>query len=139
MGNFFELANLIQRKGNINIRLERIKREGSPNYNYALPLTAPAAIVTLHIPGQFPESRKYQPLDSIEIVNNEPANPLNITINNRDTYYCPAGAIRTIHGRGIALWQLSIENLGVGNTTLGLVQITMKKEAMTVDKWASEQ
>ena len=136
--NIFEMANIKRQRGVIVSRLERIKREGSPNYLYALPVTAAAAVVTLNIQQQFPESRKYEPLDSIEIVNNEPANALTITINGLDAYYCPAGTIRHIHGRGIALWQVAITNNGAGATTLGLVQLTLKKEAMTIDKWAGE-
>jgi len=135
----FDIANISRRKGYIVSRLERIKREGSPDYHYNLPVTAPAAIDHIYIPTQFPLSRKYEPLDSMEIVNNEAANPLNVVVNGHDAYYCPAGTIRTVHGTGIALWTLDIENLGAGNTTLGLVRFTFKKEPMTIDKWAQEQ
>ena len=136
--NIFELANIKPRKGIIISRLERIKREGSPNYEYQLPVTIPAAVVHIYLPTQFPLSQKYQPLDSMEIVNNEAANPINVVINGGDGYYCPAGAIRIVHGKGVALWTLDITNLGAANTTLGLVRITFKKEAMTIDRWASE-
>jgi len=139
MPKFFDLVRDIQpRKGVIVSRLERVKREGSPNYQYILPATAAAAVVIINVSNQFPDSRKYHPLDSLEIVNNEPNNDLLITINGLDAYYCPAGTIRTIHGKGIALWQVSITNQGAGITTLNLVRLTMKKEAMTIDKWASE-
>jgi len=129
-------ANFLPRKGGAIIsRAERIKREGSPNYPYALPVTAAAAVVILYIPAQFPDSRKYQPLDFLEVVNNDPNNSLTITINNADTYYCPAGTIRTISGDGVALWQVQITNNGAGATGAGLVQLTFKKEALTTDKW----
>jgi len=136
--NIFEQANISRKKGYIVSRLERVKREGSPNYDYVLPATAAGVTVILSIPTLFPLSRKYEPLDSIEIVNNEATNPLLITINNTDAYGVPAGSIRLIHGRGIALWQVAITNQGAGITTLNLVRLTMKKEAMTIDKWASE-
>lgn len=134
--NLFKMANIQLRKGVVVSRIERIKREGSPNYEYILPVTAALAVTTFYVPTQFPASRKYQPLDFIEIVNNEAANPLLVTINNQDGNYCPAGTIRMIHGKGVALWQVAITNLGGGVTTLGLVRMTLKKEAMTIDKWA---
>ncbi|MAH51846.1 hypothetical protein CMI37_38875 [Candidatus Pacearchaeota archaeon] len=121
----------------INIRLARIKREGSPVYSYQLPVTASNISVAIYVSTQFPLSRKYQPLDSLEIVNNEPANNILVTINNQDAYYCPAGTIRSVQGAGVALWQVAIQNLGAGNTTLGLVRLNLKKEAMTIDKWAA--
>lgn len=136
--SIFDIANIQRRKGVYISRLERIKREGSPDYHYNLPVTAAAAVVSLHLPTQFPLSRKYQPLDSMEIVNNEAANPINVVVNGQDNFYCPAGTIRTVHGQGIALWTLAITNLGAGNTTLGLIRFTFKKEAMTIDKWAAE-
>jgi len=139
--NLFDVATISRRKGYIVSRLERIKREGSPDYHYNLPVTAPGAIVHIYLPTQFPLSRKYEPLDSMEIVNNSPANPINVTVNGGqgDAYYCPAGTIRTVHGKGIALWTLDIENLGVGATVLGLFRFTFKKEALTMDKWIGEQ
>lgn len=135
----FDIANITKRKGIFISRLERIKREGSPDYHYNLPVTIPAAVDQIHLPTQFPESRKYQPLDSMEIVNNEAANAINVQVNGQDNFYCPAGTIRTVHGKGIALWQIWTTNLGVANTTLGLIRFTFKKEAMTIDKWAAEQ
>ena len=139
--NIFEIANISKRKGYIVSRLERIKREGSPNYAYQLPVTAPAALVTINLSILFPDSRKYEPLDSMEIVNNEPGNAISVVLNGivGDVYYCPAGTIRTVHGKGIALWQVGITNLGAANTTLGLVRFSFKKEAMTIDKWAAER
>jgi len=139
MGFLTDIANFSQRKGVVISRVERIKREGSPNYTYLLPVTATTATVTFHVPTQFPLSRKYEPLDSLEIVNNEPVNDLLITINGGDVYECPAGTIRNIHGTGIALWQIAITNSGLVNTTLNLVRLTLKKEAMTIDKWAARQ
>ena len=139
MAKLGDFANLFARKGQFTSRVERIKREGSPNYPYNLPATAAAAVVTLSIPTLFPLSRKYQPLDFLEIVNNEAANDLTVTINNADVFYCPSWTIRTIRGKGIALWQVAITNVGGVITTLGLVRLTLKKEAMTIDRWASEQ
>ena len=140
MPGLFDIANIQRRKGVIISRAERIKREGSPWYPYLLPVTAAGAAVPLHIPGLFPDSRKYEPLDFVEIVNNGIATPLTVQINGPagDIHYIPAGVIRTISGGGVALWQLVITNLGVGATVLGLIRFNFKKEAMTIDKWAQE-
>ncbi len=139
--SIFDIANISKRKGYIVSRLERIKREGSPDYHYNLPALAAAAIGHIYLPTQFPLSRKYEPLDSMEIVNNSAANPLNVTVNGGqgDTYYCPAGTIRSVHGKGIALWTLDIENLGLVISVLGEIRFTFKKEALTMDKWIGEQ
>lgn len=139
MSNIFELANITRRKGVIVSRLERIKREGSPNYDWQLPVTAAGAISHIYVPTQFPASRKYEPLDYMEIVNNEVANPIDVIVNGHDHYYMPAGTIRPVHGAGVALWSLDVENLGAGPTTLGLVRFSFKKEALTMDKWIGQQ
>jgi len=139
MGNLFNIANISRRKGIIVTRLERIKREGSPDYPYQLPATAAAAVAHIYLPTLFPASRKYQPLDYMEIVNNSVANPLNVVVNGGDAYYCPAGTIRHAKGKGIALWQIDITNLGGGISVLGEIRFSFKKEALTMDKWISEQ
>ncbi len=139
MPNIFELANISRRKGVIITRLERIKREGSPNYPYSLPVTAAGVVVHLTINLLFPASRKYQPLDYVEIVNNSIANPILFTVNNADAWLIPAGTIRTIHGKGIALQLIDITNQGAGATVAGELEFTFKKEAMTIDKWSQEQ
>ncbi len=137
----FDIATISRRKGVIISRAERIKREGSPWYPYQLPVTAAGAVVPLYIPDLFPDSRKYQPLDFVEIVNNGVATPITVQINgpSGDIHYIPAGVIRTISGSGIALTQVHITNLGAGATVLGLIRFNFKKEALTIDKWAQEQ
>jgi len=137
--NLLNIAKMGMSKGTIISRLERIKREGSPPYSYNMPATAAGANQIIDPNVTFPESRKYSPLDYIEIVNNEAANNLQLIINGKDTYYIPAGAVRTIHGKGVALHHLKIVNEGAAATTLGLVRVTLQKEAYTIDKWASDR
>lgn len=137
--NIGQLANLFPRRGITIDRLERIKREGSPTYTWPVPATAAGATAVIYVPDQFPASRKYQPLDSIEIVNNEVANDLTVTINGNETRPVPAGTIRTIHGSGVALWHVAITNDGAGITTLNKIICTLQKEPMTIDKWAQRQ
>ncbi len=137
--NLFEIANIRPRRGITIDRLERIKREGSPTYTWAVPVTATTATAVIYVPTQFPGSRKYEPLDYIEIVNNEPLNDLTLTINGKETRVVPAGTIRTIHGTGVALWHIAVTNDGGVNTTLGAIMVTLQKEPQTIDKWAQRQ
>jgi len=116
-------------------RQARIKREGSPIFVWQVPATAAAATSVIHVPSQFPASRKYEPLDALEIVNNETVNDLTLTINGTETRYIPAGTIRQIHGQGIALWHIAVTNNGAVITTLNKITITLQREPLTVDKW----
>lgn len=137
--NLFELANLRPRRGITIDRVERIKREGSPRYIWTVPVTATTATSVIYVPTQFPTSRKYQPLDSMEIVNNEATNDLTLAINGNVYGVIPAGTIRTVHGEGVALWHIAITNDGAANTTLGKIVVTLQREPMTIDKWARRQ
>lgn len=119
------------------VRQERIKREGSPYYTWTVPVTGAAAVSGIHVPTQFPASRKYEPLDWLEIVNNEAANNLTLTLNSDTTFSVPAGTIRTISGK--ALWTIAVTNDGGADTTLGLIVVTIRREPMTIDKWAGKQ
>lgn len=126
-------------RGTVIDRLARIRREGSPRYVWEVPVTGAAGISVIGVREQFPASRKYEPLDNLEIVNNEGTNDLTLTINGGDRLYCPAGTIRYVHGRGVAFWHIAITNNGAVNTTLGSIIISLQKEPHTIDKWAADQ
>jgi len=133
MGNLFDLARIERRKGTYTVRQERIKREGSQYYTWQFPVTAAGATSVIYVPDQFPDSKKYQPLDWLEIVNNEPTNDLTLVINNNDSFKVPAKTIRRIDN--IALWHLAVTNDGGANTTLGAIIITLQKQPLTIDQW----
>ena len=126
-------------RGLVFDRIARIKREGSPIYNWVPGIIAPGAQEVIEVGAQFPACRKYAPLDSIEIVNNEATNDILVIINGGDQRYSPAGTIRHIHGRGVALWHIAIQNNGAANTTAGLIRVALQKEAFTIDRWAGDQ
>ena len=126
-------------KGVVLDRITRIKREGSPVYVWTPGAIAAAATAVIEVNNQFPASRKYAPLDSLEIVNNEAANDITVTINGGDARYCPAGTIRQIHGRGVALHHLTVTNNGAAVTTAGNIVLSLQKEPYTIDKWAVDQ
>lgn len=135
--NVFDLANISRRRDISIIRQERIKREGSPYYTWQVPATAATTTSVIHVPTQFHDSRKYEPLDWIEIVNNEASNDLTVTINNGDSFVVPASTIRTISN--IALWHIAVTNNGAAITTLNKITVTLQKEPLTIDKWARRQ
>jgi hypothetical protein len=137
MRNIFESANISKLRNTYLVRQERIKREGSPYYTWTVPVTATTATSSIHMQTQFPQARKYEPLDWLEIVNNEAVNNLTLTINQGDTFPSPAGTIRTIEGK--ALWSLAVKNNGGVNTTLGNIIVTIRRQPMTIDKWAGRQ
>lgn len=125
-------------KGIVLDRIERIKREGSPVYIWTPGIIAAGATAVIETNNQFPASRKYAPLDSLEIVNNEAANDITLTINGGDNRYCPAGTIRSIAGRGVALWHIAITNNGGANTTAGNIVVSLQKAPLTMDRWIGE-
>jgi len=138
--NLFDFSSFQPRRGITVDRLERIKREGSPPYVWTMGVTAPGATSVINVQSQFPASRKYEPLDYIEIVNNEPDINLTVVINGNDSRLCPHGTIRTIHGQGVALWHIAITNgHATDSTTSGRVICTLQREPMTIDKWAVKQ
>jgi len=134
--NIFDQANIGRLKNTYSIRQERIKREGSPYYTWQVPVTAPAAVSVIYANTQFPDSRKYAPLDWIEIVNNDVQN-LTLTINNGDAFSVPAGTIRTIDN--IALHQIAVTNNGGANTILNSITVTIQKQPLTMDRWIRKQ
>lgn len=121
-------------KGLFTVREERVKREGSPFYTWTVPVTATTATAVCEVGNTFPESRKYQPLDFLELTNND-AFDLTLTINGGSaTFNVPAKTIKTISNQ--ALWSVAITNLGGANTTLGKIIAVLQKQPLTIDQWA---
>lgn len=138
MANLIDLLRVNRQRGITVSRLERIKREGSPPYVYEAGVIAATASESFNVGQQFLEARKYQPLDWIEIINNEAAIDVLITINGGDAYLVPAKTIRTIDN--IALWHITITNQHAANaTTAGKIRLTLQKEPLTTDKWIRGQ
>lgn len=135
--NLFNIANLQTPRNIFTVREERVKREGSPYYTWTPGAIGAGASISINVADQFPDSRKYQPLDWIEVVNNEAADDLLLTINGDTTFPVPAGTIRTISNK--ALWHLTLTNQGGVATTLNKIIVTLQKPPLTIDKWARIQ
>jgi hypothetical protein len=117
--------------GKHTVRLERVKREGSEPFVWAVPATATTAYSYIKVSNQFPLARKYEPLDFIEIVNNENSNGLLIYINGRmgEVFTMPAKTMRT--AEGLHIWSVEVYNEGLTTTTLNAVRITLQKLPLT--------
>jgi len=87
--------------------------EGSPKYHYDLAAIAAGAVAFIDMPTAYPLSRKYQPLDTILIINND-AVGISLQFNGAagDLFIIPAGVIRTISREEVgAIWSITITNL----------------------------
>ncbi|MAF42988.1 MAG: hypothetical protein CMI54_02290 [Parcubacteria group bacterium] len=76
-------------------RLKRTLLEGSPKYHYDVPVIAAGVSVGFDVFTQFPRAQKYEPLDSIIIINNDVVN-ISVELNGAggDLLIVPAGTIR---------------------------------------------
>lgn len=139
MPNFLDLISRVSRQKGVSVsRMERIKREGSQPYVYLAGVIAAGADEAMSPANSFPDSRKYEPLDWLEIVNNETAIDIIVTINGGDAYLVPAKMIRQINNT--ALWHINLHNNhGANATTAGRIRLTLQKEALTMDKWIRGQ
>jgi len=137
MGNFFKFANVRQRDQTYLVRQARIKREGSPYYTYTVGVIAASDSVVLIPRTYFPESKKYEPLDFIEIVNNDVVD-LSLAINGQDHFVCLAGTIRTIEA--MPLHEIRIINNDAATATVaGKTILTLQRQPLTIDKWVRMQ
>tara|TARA_Y100000310_G_scaffold195710_1_gene195740 strand:- start:240 stop:665 length:426 start_codon:yes stop_codon:yes gene_type:complete len=118
-------------------RQERIKKEGSEYFTWPVPATAAAARSSINVSQQFPRSRKYAPLDWLEIVNNDVVN-LTLTINGSETLPVPAGTIRVVDNK--ALHELGVTNNDAATTSvLNDIIVSLRRQPTTIDKWARGQ
>jgi len=113
-------------------RNQRVFQEGSPPYTWTIGVLAAAATIAIYLDTQFPASRKYAPLDKVEIVNSDVVD-LTVTINGVEPYDVPAGAIRTVaDGVGIRHCQVTNDDAAVA-TTAGAVVLRFQKKPADAD------
>lgn len=115
-------------------RVARALEQGSPPYRWIVPVTAAAATSVLYPDTDLPASRRYAPLDWLEIVNMEGAITLTLTINGVEVHTVPPNTVRTIEDT--ALRHIAVTNTGAGNTTLGDIIVTVMRAPMTADRAA---
>ena len=98
-------------------RLQRTMVEGSPKYHYDLAAIAAGAVAYIDMATDYPLARKYQPLDTILIINND-AVDISLTFNSpaSEPYIVPAGVIRRITKEEVgAIWNITVTNLDAVN------------------------
>lgn len=116
------------------VRTERIRKEGSPYYSYIPGAIAFGADDYIYLDTQFPQARKYSPLDWVEIANND-AVDVTITMNGGETLPVPAGVLRTIDGKALRTFNIHNDD-GAVNSTPGKIVVTFQREPITTDKLA---
>ena len=118
-------------------REETVKKEGSEFFTWPVPATAPAGISQIEIAQYFPRARKYQPLDFVEVMNND-AVALTLFITGGIQLPVPASSARPVVG--LKLWQIGIRNDDAAVTsTLNSIIVSLRREPETVDDWARRQ
>jgi len=121
-------------------RLKSVMRDGSPKYHYDLAVIAAGVFVDFDIAETYPRARKYEPLDTMVIINND-AVDIGININGMgsDLYFViPAGVIRTIAREEVsAIWQVRITNLdAVSAVTVNMIDIEFSRSPEDADSIA---
>lgn len=120
-------------------RLRRVMLEGSPKYHYDVGAIAAGAYEEFAVEQEFPRARKYAPLDSCLVINNDVVD-IALTFNGSggDLYIIPAGTIRRISREEVsAIWQVRITNLDAANaTTQDLIDIEIWRAPEDADSVA---
>jgi len=123
--------------GRLSDRQRRIIEDGSPFYSWTPASIAASASSAIDLDSQFPESRKYRPLNWLEIVN---ADVVDVSLicngNANETHYVPAGVIRVID-QGIGLNHLNITNLNAATATVqGKIVVKARRKPADADDLA---
>ena len=120
-------------------------REGSPKYHYDVPainffvLGVDPGFIDMDIEGTFPRAKKYEPLDSCLVINNDVVD-ISLTFNGSggDEFLIPADTIRRISREEVgAIWQMRTTNLAAAtNVTLGTIAIELWRAPEDIDSIA---
>ncbi|CAI82863.1 hypothetical protein [Dehalococcoides mccartyi] len=115
-------------------------KQGSPGYTWQPGATAASATAEINVETQFPLAQKYAPLDCIEIINNETANQITVSINGRPTvaaksWTLPAKTIRIVDD-DLGICTVHMTNNGGAITTAGSIIIKLKRKPLTEDMLA---
>lgn len=120
-------------------RLRRVMIEGSPRYHYDVGALAAEAYVEFDIATHFPRAGKYQPLDTMVIINNDTTD-IEVMINGvgGDRYIVTGGTIRTItREQTPAMWKVRITNLDtVSAITVNMIDLDIWRAPEDADSIA---
>jgi len=114
-------------------RKTRIDREGSPYFDL-YPASIAAGISQNYDIDQYSElaeSRKYAPLDYIQVINTDSV-ALELRLKSQ-RHYIPAGAIISLTDE--AIWGFQLKNMDVATaTTAGKIHIVLQRQPLSEDK-----
>ena len=116
-------------------RDERMFTEGSPIYSYELPALAAATWTgTLRVWNQWLDARKYEPLDYIEVTNNDSVDLL-LQMDTGDPLPIPAGTVRGRIDKPFRSFTIRNEDAATA-TTQGKVYVVVQRRPTSIDRWA---
>jgi hypothetical protein len=115
----------------------RKQESGSPVYTWNVGAIPASGSVSIDPNVSFPRSRAYAPLDSIVVINNDVVD-VQLTINGKETFYIPAGAIQPVSGE-LGLTHLTLTNLDAGTpVSAGKIYANLQKSPKDIDDLARE-
>lgn len=127
------LAALIRIRGQ---RQKTADLDGSPDYTWAVPVTAAGGtnMSIIEVASEFPASRKYEPLDYVEISNDDTVN-VTLILNGTSFNACPSGSMRIKPFKGIR--QVAVRNDdALVDTTLNQIYVTLRRLPLSADEAA---
>jgi hypothetical protein len=116
-------------------RRKRVDREGSPYYVHSFGIIpATTGREHLEIAANFPDAKKYEPLDYYRVVNNG-TQDIEIYINGHDAGLLAAGTIVSDDTPG-GIWFFACHNLGGTDTIAGDVRVQFRRQPLSADALA---
>ena len=120
-------------------RLNRKMREGSPPYHYNVGTLGAGVSVDFDIATNWPEAKKYEPLDNCLIINDDVVS-ISVCFNGQYDvpYIVPSGSVRRIsRGECGAIWQCRVTNLHAATAiTANLIDLELRRAPEDADSLA---
>lgn len=119
------LGGLIKRNRPLS-RVQQLINQGSETYEYTnAGIIAAGAVVWVDVAAEFPESRTFFPLDSIEVINNS-AQEITLYLNSHTvSETVPSYMIKPINGKAIR--QFGLKNNGAAGIAAGEIIVHLKR------------
>jgi hypothetical protein len=110
-----------------------VDRRGSPLFPEFHGAIVAAAVVLREVALQFPQARKYEPLDTMTITNNSDES-LTLTMNSEEVALIPARTTVKVSDRPIYTYTLT--NISATDTSADEVHVLLQAAPLSADKLA---